>query len=92
MAKLKVFVSVKAQKNGNLVGHELKVIRQDMPNIDTFVPIIYRKGSSIKAKGSTIIKENDEIYFITAAENIDEVVNEVQEKSERFSRVFIIGG
>ena len=85
-------VSVKAQKNGNLVGHELKVIRQDMPNIDTFVPIIYRKGKPIKAKGSTIIKENDEIYFITAAENIDEVVNEVQEKSERFSRVFIIGG
>lgn len=85
-------VSVKAQKNGNLVGQELKVIRQDMPGIDTFVPIIYRKGKPIKAKGSTIIKENDEIYFITAAENIDEVVNEVQEKSERFSRVFIIGG
>ncbi len=51
-----------------------------------------RKNNPIKPSGSTIIKENDELYFITSAQNIDSVVNEVQEDHSQHSRIFIVGG
>ena len=63
-----------------------------MPNVETHVPVIYRKNRPIKPSGSTIIKENDELYFVTSAENIDSVVNEVQEDHSQHSRIFIVGG
>ena len=56
-------VSVKAKKDGMLVNRELKSIKSDMPDTDTFVPAIYRKGKPLIPEGKTIIKENDEIYF-----------------------------
>ena len=56
------------------------------------MPVIYRKNRPIKPSGSTIIKENDELYFVTSAENIDSVVNEVQEDHSQHSRIFIVGG
>ena len=37
-------VSVKAKKKGKLVGRELKLIKDDMPDTDAFVASIYRKG------------------------------------------------
>ena len=85
-------IAVKASKKGKLVGKELKNINDDMPDVETHVPVIYRKNKPIKPSGSTIIKENDELYFITSAENIDSVVNEVQEDHSQHSRIFIVGG
>ncbi|MDA7787161.1 NAD-binding protein, partial [Gammaproteobacteria bacterium] len=37
-------VSVKAKKQGKLVGRELKNIKEDMPEIDAYIPMIYRKS------------------------------------------------
>ena len=54
-------IAVKASKRGKLVGKELKNINEDMPNVETHVPVIYRKNRPIKPSGSTIIKENDEL-------------------------------
>jgi trk system potassium uptake protein TrkA len=85
-------IAVKASKKGKLVGKELKNINDDMPDVETHVPVIYRKNKPLKPSGSTIIKENDELYFITSAENIDSVVNEVQKDHSQHSRIFIVGG
>ena len=53
-------VSVKARKDGMLVNRELKSIKSDMPDTDTFVPAIYRKGKPLIPDGKTIIKEPDD--------------------------------
>jgi len=85
-------VSVKAKKKGKLVGRELKGIKEDMPNADAFVASIYRKGKPFIPSGETIIKEGDEIYFVSSASNIDQIVNEFRDKVDVYSRVMIIGG
>jgi trk system potassium uptake protein TrkA len=85
-------VSVKAKKKGKLVGRELKGIKEDMPNIDAFVPAIYRKGNPFIPSGETIIKENDEIYFISTESNIGAIVDEFRDHEEQYSRIMIAGG
>jgi len=85
-------VSVRAKKKGKLVGRELKGIKEDMPNIDAFVPAIYRKGNPFIPSGDTIIKENDEIYFISSESNIGAIVDEFRDHEEQYSRIMIAGG
>ena len=85
-------VSVKAKKKGKLVGRELRGIKEDMPNIDAFVPTIYRKGNPFIPSGDTIIKENDEIYFISSESNIGAIVDEFRDHEEQYSRIMIAGG
>ena len=85
-------VSVKARKDGMLVNRELKSIKSDMPDTDTFVPAIYRKGKPLIPDGKTIIKENDEIYFLAAESDIDSIVQEMRLQDTSSSRIMIIGG
>ena len=85
-------VSVKAKKDGMLVNRELKSIKSDMPDTNTFVPAIYRKGKPLIPDGKTIIKENDEIYFLAAESDIDNVVQEMRLQDSSSSRMMIVGG
>ncbi len=85
-------VSVKAKKDGKLVNRELKSIKSDLPDIDTFVPTIFRKNKPVVPDGSTIIKENDEVYFLSSEENIDKIVNELRDQGDTTSRIMIVGG
>ena len=63
-----------------------------MPGVDSYIPTIYRKGKPFIPDGDTIVKEGDEVYFVTASENVDAVVNEMRLEQEAYSRVMIIGG
>lgn len=85
-------VSVKAKRDGMLVNRALKSIKSDMPETSTFVPAIFRKGKPFIPDGKTIIKENDELYFVAAEEDIDTVVQEMRLQDTSSSRVMIIGG
>ena len=85
-------VSVKVKKTGRLVDKALRTIEDDMPGVDSYIPTIYRKGKPFIPDGDTIVKEGDEVYFVTASENVDAVVNEMRLEQEAYSRVMIIGG
>ena len=85
-------VCVKAKKKGKLVGRELKGIKDDMPETNAFVASIYRKGKPFVPDGDTVIKESDEVYFISSSDNIDQIVNEFREDEKEYSRIMIIGG
>jgi trk system potassium uptake protein TrkA len=86
-------VSVKAKKKGKLVGRELKGIKEDMPDIDAFVAAPYtEKEILLYPTGDTIIKENDEIYFISSESNIGPIVDEFRDHEEQYSRIMIVGG
>ena len=82
-------VSVKAKKKGKLVGRELRGIKEDIPSTEAFVAAIYRKNKPFIPSGDTIIKENDEIYFISSASNIDEIVKEFRDKEDILSLIHI---
>ena len=85
-------VSVKAKKKGKLVGRELKGIKDDMPGVDAFIAAIYRKGHPFIPSGDTVIKENDEIYFISSESDIGSIVDEFRDHEEQYSRIMIVGG
>ncbi|MDB3996914.1 Trk system potassium transporter TrkA [Gammaproteobacteria bacterium] len=85
-------VSVKAKRKGKLVGRELRGIKEDMPNVDAFVACIYRKGNPFIPSGETIIKENDEVYFISSEFDIGPIVDEFRDHEDQYSRIMIVGG
>ena len=63
-----------------------------MPETDAFIASIYRKGKPFIPSGETIIKENDEVYFISSEKNTDQIVDEFRDHEETYSRVMIVGG
>jgi trk system potassium uptake protein TrkA len=85
-------VAVRALKGGPLIGHELKDIREHMPNVDTRVAAIFRKDSPIIPTGDTIIQEDDEVFFIAARSHIRDVMSELRELEGSYKRITIAGG
>ncbi|WP_257297103.1 Trk system potassium transporter TrkA [Endozoicomonas sp. YOMI1] len=85
-------VAMKAYYGGPLVGHELRYIREHMPNVDTRVAAIFRRGNAIMPKGNTVIEVDDEVFFIAAREDIRDVMGELQRLDDDYKRIIIAGG
>lgn len=85
-------VAIKAYYGGLLVGHALSTLREHIPNIDTRVAAIYRKGKPIRPLGTTIIEADDEVFFIAATRHIRAVMSELQKLEPAYKRIMIAGG
>lgn len=85
-------VGVKAYYGGPLVGHELRTLREHMPNIDTRVAAIYRRNRAILPEGHTVIEADDEVFFIAATKNIRAVMSELRRVDKPYKRIMIVGG
>jgi len=85
-------VAIKAFYGGPLVGHELKDLREHLPNIDTRVAAIYRQDRGIIPKGDTVIEADDEVFFIAARENLRAVMSELRRLDNPVKRVMLVGG
>ena len=85
-------VAMKAYYGGPLVGHELRYIREHMPNVDTRIAAIFRRGNAIVPKGTTVIEVDDEVFFIAAREDIRSVMGELQRLDDDYKRIIIAGG
>lgn len=84
--------AVKAFHGAPLVGQELRFMRQHMPNVDTRVAAIYRRGQAIEPEGRTVIEVDDEIFFIAARKNIRAVMSEMRRSEKPYKRIIIAGG
>ncbi|MCJ8298913.1 MAG: Trk system potassium transporter TrkA [Pseudomonadales bacterium] len=85
-------VAVKAYHGGPLVGNQISFLKQHMPNIDTRVAAIFRKGSPITPQGDTVIEVDDEVFFIAATEDILPVMGELRRLDNPYKRILIAGG
>ena len=85
-------VAVRAKLGGPLVGNPLKVIREHVPDIETRVAAVYRKGQPIIPHGDTKIEEGDEVFFIAAKRDIRTVISELRKLERPVRKVFIAGG
>lgn len=85
-------VAVKAVHGGLLVGQELRFLKHHMPSIETRVAAIFRKGRAITPQGSTVIEDDDEIFFIAAKADINAVMSELRRKESNYKRIMIAGG
>ena len=85
-------VGMRAYQNGPLVGHAISYLREDMPNVDTRVAAIFRKGQSILPTANTVIEIGDEVFFIAARKDINTVMSELRKAERPYERVMIAGG
>ncbi|WP_263081440.1 Trk system potassium transporter TrkA [Endozoicomonas sp. Mp262] len=85
-------VAMKAYYGGPLVGQELRYIREHMPNVDTRVAAIFRRGKAIMPKGTTVIEADDEVFFIADRRHIRAVMGELQRLGDDYKRIIIAGG
>ena len=85
-------VAMKAYYGGNLVGHELRYIREHMPNVDTRIAAIFRRGNAVIPQGNTVIEVDDEVFFIAAREDIRAVMGQLQRLDDDYRRIIIAGG
>lgn len=85
-------VAVKAYYGGLLVGHALSALKEHIPNVDTRVAAIYRRGRPIRPLGTTVIEADDEIFFIAATKHIRAVMSELQKLESNYKRIMIAGG
>ncbi|MBC3766617.1 Trk system potassium transporter TrkA [Neptunicella marina] len=85
-------VAVKAYYGGLLVGHALSTLKEHMPNVETRVAAIYRRGRPIRPLGTTVIEADDEVFFIAATKHIRAVMSELQKLESSYKRIMIAGG
>ena len=86
-------VGVRAVRDGALVGHEIRELRQHLPaHVDARVAAIFRRGRPLKPEGSTVIQEDDEVFFLADARNITTVMSELRRLVNRPTRRLLIAG
>ncbi|MFM2481281.1 Trk system potassium transporter TrkA [Celerinatantimonas sp. YJH-8] len=85
-------VAVKAYYGGPLVGNALSVLRDHIPNAETRVAAIFRRGHAIRPQGTTVIEADDEVFFVAASTHIRSVMSELQRLEEPYRRIMIVGG
>ncbi len=85
-------VAVKAVHGGPLVGNKLQTLREHMPNIQTRVAAIFRRGYPIIPQGDTVVEDGDEVFFVTARKNTRAVMAELRREDKPCRRIMIAGG
>jgi trk system potassium uptake protein TrkA len=85
-------VGARADRDGLLVGQQIKALQDHIPGIETRIAALYRQGQSIVPDGNTLIRENDEVFFIAARQDIRLVMSEMRKLEDPVRRVVIAGG
>ena len=84
--------AMRAYPDGRLVGQQIIALRDHIPNVETRVAAIFRRGQPITPRWDTIVEAEDEVFFVAAAENISAVMEEFRHVEKPFKRVMIAGG
>jgi len=86
-------VATKAEAGGLLVRQRLATLAQHMPGqSDARLAAIYRRGKLILPEGSTIIEENDVVFFLAATRDVPAVMKELRPIDRPVRRVILAGG
>lgn len=85
-------VAVQAYYGGPLVGQKLRAIRDHIPDVETRVAAIYRRGQAILPEGDTVIEADDEVFFIAPRKDIRNVIAELRKLDRPVRKVIIAGG
>ena len=85
-------VGVRARREGLLVGRKLRALREHLPDVDTRVAAIYRNERLIQPEADVVIEENDEVFFVAAADDLRKVLAEMRRREDPVKRLVIAGG
>lgn len=85
-------VAMRAHEGGALVGNRIAALQEHVPGIDIRIAAIFRGNQPVEPTGDTVIQAQDEVFFISATENIKAVMLELGRLDKPVKRVIIAGG
>ncbi|GIK35768.1 MAG: hypothetical protein AMXMBFR45_00620 [Gammaproteobacteria bacterium] len=85
-------VGVRARRDGLLVNQRIRNLKTHIPNVEVRIAAVYRGGQSVPTDGETLIRENDEVFFIAGRNDIRTVMAEMRKLEPPVRRVVIAGG
>lgn len=85
-------VGARADEGGLLVGKKLSLLKEHIPNTEGRIAAIYRDGQPLQPEGDTVLQEDDEVFFITARQDIRLFMSEMRKLEDPVRRVVIAGG
>lgn len=89
-----IMVGIALPKSAPFVGKSVKEAANIFPELH-FMPIaMQRMGTqfTVIPRGDTVFKEEDQVYFITDKEGVDELYKLTGKKKEAIKNVMILGG
>ncbi len=84
-------IGVRAVRGGQLVGHQLRELKDHIPKRDARVAALYRNGQSVAPDGDTVIADGDEVFFVAAVDDIRAMMKELRTEEDPVKRVVIAG-
>jgi len=85
-------VAVRAFQGGPLVGHPLKDLKKDIPNVDARIAAIFRGDAPVLPDGNTVVQAGDEVFCLAASKDIRQVMHELRRMDKPVRCVMIAGG
>lgn len=85
-------VGVRTRRDGLLVNQRIRDLKTHIPGVAVRIAALYRDGQSIRTDGDTLIRENDEVFFIAGRDDIRTVMGEMRKLEPPVRRVVIAGG
>lgn len=85
-------VVVTAFYGGSLVGNPLSNIKDLLDYVQVNIVGIFRNGKPINISSAAIIEAGDEVYFVTATNNVRQVMGLLQRLENPYRRILIYGG
>ena len=85
-------VAVRAFQGGPLVGHPLRDLKKDIPNVDARIAAIFRSDTPVLPDGDTLVQAGDEVFCLAATKHIRQVMHELRRMDKPVKRVMIAGG
>jgi trk system potassium uptake protein TrkA len=85
-------VGARAHRGGMLVDKQIKALKEHIPGVETRIAAVYRNDESVLPDGNTLIREDDEVFFIAGRDDTRLVMNEMRRPEDTVRRVVIAGG
>ena len=85
-------VVIRASYSGVLEGLSLRELKEKLKNIEYKIAIIYSSGKPIIPNADTIIKADDEIFFVSSQKSMDKLLQHIRIKDKPLKNIMISGG
>ncbi len=85
-------VGALAEKGGLLVGRRIASLKEHVPDAEGRIAAVYRQGLPLPVEPDTVIEEGDEVFFISARQDIRAFLNEMRKLEHPVNRIVIAGG
>ncbi len=86
-------VGIRVKQQGFLVDRHIEFLHTQLDTEQVRIAAIFRDGESVETKSDTVIKKNDEVFFIAAREEIDNMIEALlHQDQEEVRGVMIAGG